>query len=66
MNNNLYGKNLIFLISQPRSGSTLLQKILNTHSQIISASEPWIMLNPVYALRSSGIKAEYNSKIANN
>jgi hypothetical protein len=55
---------LIFLISQPRSGSTLLQKILMTHSEISSASEPWIMLHPFYALREHGIDTEYNSKVA--
>lgn len=50
---------LIFLISQPRSGSTLLQKMLGSHSKIYTRSEPWIMLYPAYSLKSDGIKAEY-------
>ena len=37
-------KNLIFLISQPRSGSTLLQKILGNHKDIETVGEPWILL----------------------
>lgn len=56
----LQGQNLIFLISQPRSGSTLLQKILAGHPEIHSASEPWLMLHPLYALRKEGIEAEYD------
>lgn len=38
------GNNLIFLVSQPRSGSTLLQRILGGHSDIHTTSEPWFML----------------------
>ena len=53
-------KNLIFLISQPRSGSTLTQKLLGTHSEIYTRSEPWIMLNPLYQLKKDGVYAEYN------
>ncbi|NEQ01588.1 sulfotransferase [Moorena sp. SIO3F7] len=60
-------KNLIFLISQPRAGSTLTQRILGTHREIYTVSEPWIMLHPLYALRGDGYQAEYsvqNSKKA--
>jgi len=53
-------KNLIFLISQPRSGSTLTQRILGTHSKIYTRSEPWIMLNSMYEFKKDGISAEYN------
>lgn len=47
------GKNLIFIVSQPRSGSTLLQRILSAHSQICTTSEPWLALpllwnNPIH------------------
>jgi hypothetical protein len=58
MNNQ--GNNLIFLISQPRSGSTLTQRMLGTHSQIHTQSEPWIMLHPLNALKSNNIQASYN------
>ena len=43
-------ENLIFLISQPRSGSTLLQKMLGAHSSVYTRSEPWIALNGIYNL----------------
>lgn len=38
------GKNIIFLISQPRSGSTLIQRILSNHSAIATTSESWLAL----------------------
>lgn len=60
------GENLIFLISQPRAGSTLLQMILGNHPDIHTVSEPWLMLHPVYAMRSRGYHAEYNTDIARN
>ncbi|BBD57025.1 sulfotransferase [Planktothrix agardhii CCAP 1459/11A] len=52
--------NLIFLISQPRAGSTLTQRILGTHREIYTVSEPWIMLHPLYAMRRDGYQAEYS------
>ena len=56
----------IFLISQPRSGSSLLQQILGNHPQIHTLSEPWIMLHPVYAVRERGIQTEYNATWAHD
>ena len=56
--------NLIFLVSQPRAGSTMLQRILAAHPLIHTIAEPWIMLHPVYALRSQGHQAEYNAQLA--
>ena len=58
---NTLGEELIFLISQPRAGSTMLQRILAAHSEIATASEPWLMLHPIYALRTKGHTAEYDS-----
>ena len=57
---------LVFLISQPRSGSTLLQRILGGHPSIHTTAEPWIMLHPVYALRKDGYTSEYNATLANS
>lgn len=54
------GQNLIFLISQPRSGSTMTQRILGAHSQIHTQSEPWIMLHPLNALKSNNIQTSYD------
>jgi hypothetical protein len=58
------GDNLIFLISQPRAGSTMLQRILGGHPEVHAVSEPWIMLHPVYALRQEGVSAEFDSSLA--
>jgi hypothetical protein len=55
---------LIFLISQPRAGSTLLQRMLATHPEIHTTAEPWLMLPPIYALRDEGHTAEFNAAIA--
>lgn len=53
------GSNLLFLVSLPRAGSTLLQRILTVHSSIATADEPWLLLPWIYALRSKGIQTEY-------
>ena len=39
------GHDLIFVISQPRSGSTLLQRLLSGHSWIQTSAETWLMLH---------------------
>lgn len=49
----------LFLLSLPRSGSTLVQRILAGHDQIATTPEPWILLPQIYALRERGIYAEY-------
>jgi hypothetical protein len=54
---------LIFLISQPRAGSTLTQKMLGAHSMIHTQSEPWVMLHPLYALKPDGLVAEYDAHL---
>lgn len=53
-------KSPIFIFSLPRSGSTLLQRILMTHSEIASVAEPWILLPLIYAEKKSGLFSEYN------
>lgn len=59
MSNN-QGQSLIFLISQPRSGSTMTQRILGAHSLIHTQSEPWILLHPLNALKPGIIQPSYN------
>lgn len=49
----------IFLLSLPRSGSTLVQRVLASTDQIATAPEPWFLLPQVYALRERGVEAEY-------
>jgi len=58
------GDNLIFLICQPRSGSTLLQNMLRAHPGIHTLPEPWFMLHLLYGLRPHGIAAEYDAGTA--
>ena len=56
-------KNLIFLLSLPRSGSTLTQKIIGAHENVYTRSEPWIMLHPLFSLKKEGINAKYNKAL---
>jgi len=65
MSDNYLGQNLIFIISMPRSGSTLLQRVLGIHPGLVFSSEPWIMLSPVYGTRTAGIETEYDAEWAN-
>lgn len=36
---------LIFLVSAPRSGSTLLQHVLSNNSNVATVNEPWLLLH---------------------
>ena len=56
---------LAFLISVPRAGSTLIQRYLNLHPEIASASEPWLCLPHVYARQTEGVSACYGTLTAN-
>lgn len=55
---------LAFIASLPRSGSTMLQLMLATHEEVSSTSEPWLMLPLIYATRSAGHQAEYDTTLA--
>lgn len=44
-------ENLIFIISQPRSGSTYLQNLLSNNAQVNTCSEPWLLLNYLNQLK---------------
>jgi len=52
--------NPIFIFSLPRSGSTLLQRLLAGHPEIMTVSEPWLLLPLCYTLKSEGTFSEYN------
>lgn len=58
------GENLIFLITLPRSGSTLLQHVLANHRDIHTLPEPWFMLHLVYALKQEKLNAPYNAQLS--
>lgn len=54
----------IFIFSLPRSGSTLLQRVLMSHEDIHSVAEPWVLLPQVFSLREEGTLSEYSSLTA--
>ncbi len=58
-------KKVVFIFSLPRSGSTLMQRILMAHKKIHSVSEPWILLPHLYSLKREGMLAEYNHSECN-
>ena len=49
----------LFLLCLPRSGSTLVQRVLASHAEIATVSEPWLLLPLLYSIREHGIRAEY-------
>lgn len=53
----------IFLLSLPRSGSTLLQRLLLTNIDIASASEPWIILPLLNTLKKENTHSVYGHQI---
>lgn len=57
---------LIFIISQPRSGSTLTQKLLSNNDEVETVSEPWLLLPFLSIHRHDLIHASYNSKVASD
>jgi len=56
----------IFILSLPRSGSTLLQRILAVHSEVATAPEPWILLPLVAAVRVGGTYSDYGHSLCSN
>jgi len=54
---------LIFLISQPRAGSTLTQRMIGAHPSIFTASESWILLHPLLIHRPDTIVSAYSQEI---
>ncbi len=49
----------LYIFSLPRSGSTLLQRILTAHQNISTSPETWFLLPIMYMFRDSGVKAEF-------
>ena len=54
----------VFLFSLPRSGSTLVQRLIAGHPQVATTSEPWILLPLLYTLRRPGAYTEYGHRVA--
>jgi hypothetical protein len=55
---------VVFLVSQPRAGSTMTQKILGSHSRIHTQAEPWVLLHPLHSLLQGNLIATYNHKLS--
>lgn len=53
----------IFIFSLPRSGSTLLQRIIGSDDKISFAGEPWLLLPLFYSIKERGALAEYNHHV---
>jgi len=53
----------VFIFSLPRSGSTLLQRVLASSPKIATVPEPWILL-PFIGLSRAGTYADYGHKLA--
>jgi hypothetical protein len=51
---------VVFIISQPSSGSTLLQTMLAQHKMVYTYEESWLMLHFLYAFKEDGIISEYS------
>lgn len=56
----------VFIFSLPRSGSTLLQRILASNIRINTTSEPWVLLPLFYSLRKYGVVSEYSHRACFN
>lgn len=54
----------IFIFSLPRSGSTFLQRMLESSDLVAGKGEPWILLPLVYQFKVGGLYSEYGHKIA--
>ncbi len=54
----------IFIFSAPRTGSTLLQRILSSHTDIATTPEPWILL-PLISMSKQGTHlSSYSSQVS--
>ena len=53
----------LFVLSLPRSGSTLVQRVLSAHDGIATTPEPWLALPQFYALRPLAADAEYDHRM---
>ena len=55
---------LLFIASQPRSGSTLLQSLLSNNNFVSTTSEPWLLLPFISYNRPDLQKGVFNSNLA--
>jgi 2-polyprenyl-3-methyl-5-hydroxy-6-metoxy-1,4-benzoquinol methylase len=53
---------LIFVLSLPRSGSTLLQHLFAAHPAVAATAEPWVLLPGPLALQRGALTADYDTE----
>lgn len=61
----MQSKKLIFIFSLPRSGSTLVQRVLASHDSVATSPEPWLLLNLLASSKPDLNSAIYNVDSAN-
>lgn len=54
-------RNIIFLLSLPRSGSTWVQRIITKRKNVRTLPETWLFLSLVFAFKPSSMLTEYNA-----
>ncbi|WP_289023313.1 sulfotransferase [uncultured Salegentibacter sp.] len=64
MSQRLKEENLIFIISQPRSGSTYLQNLLSNNSETNTSSEFWMLLKFANQIKPDLFDAKFDNKLA--
>ena len=57
-------ENLIFVISQPRAGSTYLQNLLSNDNETNTCSESWVLLNFANYMKPKIVNGLYDNEIA--
>jgi hypothetical protein len=58
------GENLVFLLSMPRAGSTLLSLLLGNHSKVLCPPEPWFLLKVSALTQRCYIDSAFNDEWA--
>ncbi len=68
MSNNTQRSSIVFIVSQPRAGSTLLQTMLSGHPQVHAPGEAWLMLPLVHAIAGSrrDVRSPYDQCLADD
>lgn len=57
-------ENLIFIVSQPRAGSTYLQNLLSNNNSVNTCSEPWILLNFANQIKPDLVTTKFDNETA--
>ncbi|MEL6812389.1 MAG: sulfotransferase [Bacteroidota bacterium] len=58
-------ESLIFIVSQPRSGSTFLQRLISNHEKVNTTSEHWLMLNFANQLKPELVSTRFSNSLSN-